>query len=258
MIDEHTQELIQAGVDGELDATGKVELGKILEASAEARRFHSELVRLAGFLDSIPGREMPTGLHARIVQGIDLPSPRKRKSLFELIEGAPLLRYGFAGAAALVLAVTISMNREDLGAPVDVSSMVGTMTRPLPEAQLEIVDRFTIDAGSTNGQVILERRETGMVVNIDVEAAEGFELEVDLAGSGLLLDAFAQVDSQLDSISFKGEKFNVSGQGRQQFVLVLNPGAGSTKVGQSRIDLVVKQQGVRVQSGSLDLGGASI
>jgi len=258
MIDEHTQELIQAGVDGELDDAGKAELGKVLETSAEARRFHSELVRLAGFLDSIPGREMPAGLHARIVQGIDLPTQRKRKSLFELVESAPLLRYGFAGVAALVLAVVISMNRDDLGATSDVSSMVGTMTSPLPEAQMDIVDRFTIDAGSMNGLVTLERREAAMVVNIDVEAVEDFELEVDLAGSGLMLDAFAQMNSQLDSISFNGEKFNVSGQGRQQFVLILNPGAGSGKVGQSRIDLVVKQQGAQVQSGSLDLGGASI
>lgn len=255
MMDEQTRELIQAGVDGELDLAGEAELARLLQTSDEARDYHSQLQRLAEILDRIPDQEPPAGLHARIMQGINLPARQTRKSLFSVSEAPPLLRYGFAGAAALVLAIAIAVNREDLGDPADISSMVGTMTRPVQGQAPDIVDQFTVNAEAVSGTVTLERRDGAMVMNVELEAAQDFELNVNFSGNGLELDAFAQLDSRLDTISYADEILTVKGQGRQQFVLMLNPGEMRVGEHRSRIDLVIKQQGAQVRSGSLELGG---
>jgi hypothetical protein len=257
MTDEHTRELIQAGIDGELDAAGEAELRQVLADSEEARHAHSELARLAEFLHKIPDLEPPPDLQARIVQGIQLSTPPSRKRFFKFNGASPLFRYGFAGAAALVLAIAITANRDELGDAGDVSSMVGTMTRPAGVSGVNVIDRFTVASETVNGEVTLELGQGGaLLLNARLASSGDFELDLDFSGSGLGLDAFAQMDSRLEAISYSGDLLRVAGRGQQKFVVMLNPAQAVESEGQSRIDLVLRKQGVPVQSGSLKLVNA--
>jgi len=253
MTDEITRDLIQSDIDGELDASGKTELGRLLADSEEARQMHGDLTRLAKFLDRVPNLEPPAELQARIAQAIELPAKPARRPFFRLSEGSTWLRYGFAGAAALVLAIAITANRDQLGDAGDVSSMVGTMTRPA--GAVNILDRATLDAGSVNGQVSLELNPGGtMMVNVQLEAPAGFDLYIDLSGSGHDLDAFAQMEDRLDAFSYSRDVLRLQGNGRQKVVVMLNPaGRSGNENGSQTINFELKSQGVSVQSGSLHL-----
>jgi hypothetical protein len=256
MINQQTKELLQAGVDGELDAAGEAELRQVLRESAEARQYHAEMTSLVGMLEEVPGLELPKGLHTRTVQGIRLTERKPRKSLFSFMDASPLFRYGLAGAAALVLAIAITMNRDELVNTSDVSSMVGTMTRPVSPAAADILDRVSLKESGLSGEVTLERRAGAMMLSVVMDSAEAIEIDVDFSGNGLALDAFAHLDSQLDAISYSNNVLSAKGKGSQRFVLMLNPESAGNGVTRSRIDLVIKRQGTTVQTGSLDLGGA--
>ena len=136
--------------------------------------------------------------------------------------------------------------------------MVGTMTRPAESAGLNVIDRFRVEGGTASGLVTLERGQGSTVlVNVRLESGDEFELDLDFSGNGLDLDAFALRDGRPDAINYMGDVLRVKGRGAQNFVVMLNPAAAGGGDDRSRIDLVVRQQGEPVQSGSLDLGNAS-
>lgn len=260
MIDDHTTELIQAGVDGELDESGQAELRKVLDESEEARHYHSELSRLADFLDKIPDHDLPDGLHARITQDIPLPSGSPIKSLFSFSAMPGFIRYGFAAAAGLVLAVAIYENREELQDPNDIASMVGTMTRGGPQGLRRELDSWSFETGQASGEVSLQRRNGSLVLELQMESASPLDFSIDFSGNGLELDAFANVESALESIQYADSVLHGTGTGAQRFVILLHradsveAGVGQADKG-PRIGLEFIQQGEAIHSGWLEPGG---
>jgi len=71
MTSERTMELIQADVDGELDAAGRAELERSLHADADARRLHEDLLRIAAALQRMPPAPAYPDLHDRLAKAID-------------------------------------------------------------------------------------------------------------------------------------------------------------------------------------------
>jgi len=260
MINDQTKELIHAGVDGELDDAGEDGLRKVLEKSEEARHYHSELSRLADFLDKIPDHELPDGLHARITDQVQLPSRSSFKSIFSFSELPSFLRYGFAAAAGLVLAVAIYENRAALQDPNDFSNMVGTMTRGGPGDLQKVLDSQSFDQAGVSGEIHLERRNGALVLEIQLESAQPLDFTVDFSDNGLEFNAFAQMESGLDSITYADGVLRGTSSGQQRLVVLLHPGkadqAGASRAGVGPgIGLEFTQQGAVVHSGQLQLGG---
>ena len=79
MLSERALYLLNAGIDGELDATEQEELDAVLEASAEARAMHAELLKLANLLESVPAKDPPPELSAQILDRVATPRPQKRR-----------------------------------------------------------------------------------------------------------------------------------------------------------------------------------
>lgn len=252
MIDERTQELIHAAVDGELDAAGQERLRAVLDASEEARHYHAELARLAGFLDDLPQRDLPPGLHAEIVQSVRLPERSRIARIFSLGELPAPLRYGFAAAAGLVLAVALYEGRDDWRAPGDMSNMVGTISRDGPSTAGEVIDRFVFENDSASAEVDLSRRDGALILDLRVRSQEALEFRVDLAASGLRIGGVANPSPQLELLTGDGRReFRGSGQGEHQMVVILREDEGGASAGDRRID-------VRFLAGNEDLGAGSL
>ena len=98
MINERTIELINCGLDGELNERQQEELEAALRESEVARAYQAKLMELNGVLANEPPVEPPPGLHANIVRQIKLPEPSF--GWFGLPKAPGVMRYGLTAAPA--------------------------------------------------------------------------------------------------------------------------------------------------------------
>jgi len=77
MTDERTIELINAGIDGELDATTRAELESALRTDPQARAVHDDLARMAAALQRMTPVAVPAQIHERVTAAIST-APRSR------------------------------------------------------------------------------------------------------------------------------------------------------------------------------------
>ena len=254
MIEERTIELINAGVDGELTESEQHELQALLEQSEEARHYYSELNRLADFLDKVPDRDMPGELHGRILDGFELSTKRSLGSIFNFGELPGLVRYGLAAAAVLLLGVGYYGSREELAEPGDVSSMVGTLIRGGPEGRLKVLDTFSFETDGVSGKISLEQRNGAYVLDVQLDGEQALEFQADFTGDGLKFDAFAQMQSNLDSMEFADQAIRTKGRGRQRFAVLLHRTEDTAHSSGASIKLEFSSEGELIQQGKLELG----
>jgi hypothetical protein len=256
MINDKDRELIHSGVDGELDESGKEQLRQLLESSQEARHFHSELSRLAEFLDKIPDHELPDGLHARIVEETPLPSVSPLRSIFSFSELPGTLRYGFAAAAALVLVLFIVDNQQQWSDPGDVSNMVGTIASAGPVTGNEVLDKFEFESGTASAEVSLGRRDGTLVLDLRLNSETPVGYRVDLSGSGLKVSALAQLPGSLEYLATDNQQ-ELSGQsnGKQQFLILLEDPGVSARAEDVRIEVRFDLGDGEIDGGALVLEG---
>lgn len=255
MIDENSQELIHAAVDGELDATGRQRLAELLDASSDARRYHDELLRLSEFLNGIPDVDPPAHLQSQVFaalpnQGDSAPGPLSRFNQFP-----GFMRYGFAAAAGLLLAVAVYEGRNDLRDPGDITQMAGTISKGGPVAAGVVVDSLQLDQAGLKADVRL-RRSGGIYLLEFRSGTEGnLDFEFDLSASGLQVEALVTPSQALNYASLDGE-VRVKGtarSGQQVTILLQESGAGSAPEA-AVIDVRFQYQGEMLQAGELALG----
>lgn len=254
MIDERTEQLIQADLDGELDEAGRSELEAALAGSEGARRFRSEMSRLAGRLDSIAEVDPPEGLYDQIIERVALPRESGLRRLLDFAAMPAFMRYGFATAAGLLLAVVIYENGRELSGSQDFSSMVGTMTLGGPEGYTRVLDSFSFENEGVSGSASFERRNGAYVVQIRLDSADDVDFRVDFAGGGLSLNAFAQMDSELRSLQYADDIVSGSGTGHQRFVVLLHRDDGGVQDAGGSIGLAFSRRGEVFHEGRLDTG----
>lgn len=231
MMDSRLQETIHASIDRALDPAAEAELEARLEHDAEARAYRDRMVELNAFIDRIPHAEPPPGLHRRIMAEIRLPRPRRRLA-FARLPGA--VRYGFAAAAGLLLAVGIYEYRPQPGDAGDSSRMVGTVLPGRTSAVTLDEGGFSVD-GKT-GTVVLQRRDGSLVLDLQLEAPDGrVEVVVDYAGAApVAFDSVSQAEGRVESIALDGQSVRILAGGHQKFSVVLD-GAAARADGQIEV-----------------------
>lgn len=224
MIDPRGIELLNLALDDELSASEADELEQLLSASEPLRQYQQELAQVAQAITSIPDLPLPGGLHERIVDNISLPEIKTRRS-WQL---PAFLRYGFAAAAGLVLAVGIYELTPQMAEPEGYESMMGSM---VPEQPVEtvVVDVSTLKRDGLNSTARLEARDGVLVLDIVLDASEPVTLNVSLQGPGLAFGALSQDDSQFESFDLGDRRIQARGRGRQQFSVRLNRSAASSR-----------------------------
>ncbi len=228
MIDERTRELIHADLDGELDSADREELEQRLSASETAREYRTQMQDLDAFLSRVPNQEPPDSLHASIMGSVQLPSGGRKGLAFGFGRFPGYVRYGFATAAGLLLAIGMYEYRPGTDGMSDMSNLVGTIMPDRSAIKGERLSRFDFDIEQLSAEVNLVRRDEALVLEMLLDAVGPVSITVDFAGEGLEFDAITQLQSDLDSIEIADRNIRIEASGRQHFAVLLHEGSGQS------------------------------
>ncbi len=253
MLNDHSLELINRALDGEITGSERAELETLLEQSEEARLYHQELIGLNDLLAAVPAVEPPQALKDRIYTQILLPRPRRWFTWSAAwMQGNPVT-YGIAAAAGLLAAVGYYELAPGARGVTDYSSLVGTLARGNGVNGIVELSFLDIDIPSVQGKVVLSGGEDLKLLRFDVESRAPVEFEVGLGGSGYTFGGFAQEDDHgAQDLGYSGGRFRVSNSGPQRFTVILRDDSASPAVS-SGIVVSVTQGGEAVYQGVLSL-----
>lgn len=246
MIDERTRELINGALDGELTDAELKEMDQQLATSAEARRYLAGMSDLDSFLKNLPAEALPDEVHGNIVRNVTLPAA-SASATHTSPAGLPVfLRYGFAAAAGLLVAVGLYRYAPQLTAPGDLEQMIGTMV----PGDAVALDTFTFESADVAGSASLQRRDDALVLGIRIDSVNPIDINIDFAGTSLEFDGLAKTDNELESFEYATQGIRARSRGRQNFAVVLQHNAAATdKDGAIRLDFT--SDGMLIHQGTL-------
>lgn len=252
MLTEHTLNLINAGIDGELTPAEQQELDAILADSAEARTTMAEFQKLAALLEAEPDKVPPSDLSQRILDELK-PPQQAAFSLSDLFSPFRPATAGLAFAVGLLAAVGVY----ELGSntPVmDSEHMVGTMIANPAAVEWIELDTIKVDEAGLSGAFALRAGEDYLVIDIDLESAGETGIEIDLEDAGLEFGGITLTRSGQEqnkgTYEFSGGALRVLNQGRGAFSVLL-PVEAKKKAGGREIRIELSSEGKRVYSGVL-------
>ncbi|MCH8866353.1 MAG: hypothetical protein IID58_05815 [Proteobacteria bacterium] len=252
MTDDRELELISAAVDGELAAGDQAKLDALLESSAEALAFKSELEQLDSLMRGIPDLEPPAFLHASIMARTKVarPNPSFLEFLSALRPGAGL-RYALAAAAGALVVVIMFQNRTMLSDGSYISDLVGTMAPGNASTEADIIDSFSFRQDGLESLVQLQRSQGFMILVVRVDATTPVDISVDLTGAGLEPDALEQINSDFESIAIAGQTLHLRAVGEQRMTILLRRVDDAAFAGEATIVLEFSSDGKLLQRGAL-------
>jgi hypothetical protein len=251
MLSEHEIYLINAGIDGELDAAARAELEELLAGSEEARVMHAELLKLTNILDAAPQQHPPEGLSRAI---LDRAAPRPAFSLRSMFSAFQPATAGVAFAAGLLATVAVYEWVPGQGEAAVHEQMVGTLVAGRTAEDSTPVDRLDWESGGFAGELVL-RREGGLsVLDVDVTGSEPLEIRFELGPAGLDFGGLmlGRGESMTDQQEYEvsGGTLRVASQGSQAFTLFL-PAAIQQSDGGKAIRVGVSAGGEELFTGAI-------
>ena len=224
-IDQRTRDLLNGGVDGELDSGEQVELDGLLAESTKLNDQNKELKSLAGLLDNLPEVEPPTYLQESIERQIRLPAHssgfKEKKGTFATWLPAHWMRTGFALAAGAVLTITIyEMGAKPLSVG-DFSNLSGTIAKQQASNQGALLDSADILTDTLTGSA--ELRSQGDLITLDVQLiSDGpTQVVVDFADRGLEFIGVSHVQDRQDVVSVVDGSVKIAITGEQRYTMNL-------------------------------------
>ena len=253
MTRERLMELISAEADEALTDTEQAELERLLAEYPEGRRYRADLARLESVLGEAAEPEIPVTLRAsimsRAVRGARPPATRRAG--LRMPGPLPVLRYGLAGAAGMLLAVAWFGNQPAHNGAPNLDELVGTITSHRSRAGAEELGAYRLRTQGVESDVRLLRRDGALLLDIRIAADRPIDLRVNLAGAGVRLDAVAQDEGPVDFIQFADEELHVRGLGERRLIAVLHRTDDKVVAGGGRIELDYSSGGKLLQQGSL-------
>ena len=215
MIEDPTEALMWAKIDGSISAGDEARLESLLGGDAEAREFFEELTRFNEILGVVDELEPPTALRQRIEGAIDFDRYAAREvatspSFFRRWLPAPL-NFSMVGAAAAGLVVGIvGYHLVATGPALEDSELTGTM-KPMPEVVSIAVD-------GVRGRVSFEEHGGLAVSRIELASQREIEMQLDYAGSSVGFEAMGDPQNPLHDISVKGNSIIVNNLGDAEYI----------------------------------------
>ena len=254
MTDERTLEMISAAFDGKLNASEQAELEQLLENSAEARKFQAELAEMNSILGELPAIEPPDSLHAQIVNCISLPQNKANTSFLSWLRPPrflPVLRYGLAAAAGLLLATSFYESQSLFPSNSDFDDLVGTMAPNRVVAEADILDTFDFRSDGLESLVQLQRRNNDIYLDIQIDADATLSIAVDMSGTGVRPGALAQLDHSLESIVVEDQTLQLRATGQRRLTVLLRRVDDAPIAEEAKITLEFSSDGRLLEQGSL-------
>jgi hypothetical protein len=249
MNDERIIELINAGIDGEINDSEKSELQNILNESSEARELQAGMQALANTLSDLPQHEPPDNLRTQILENSNLPGRRSSpSSLFEL---PAIARYGLAFAAGLMLMVGIYQFGPRESTPEDLSRMTGTISTQDALGDAVLIDNYMVDQQGISGSVSLQTHGDAYVVDFDLQSSMAVEVLVKFAAEGLQFDRLVQSDNKVVTATVADGSVRLNSSGNRQFSIYLDRREDSPADQKVELTTEIYGSGTRLHQGVL-------
>ena len=250
-IDPKYFELIQAEIDGEIDAAGKAELETFLAESEEGRTVYEELEMLCRSLDGMPSMDPPPHLrHVLLNQAPVKAAPRPSPGLVQRLFSGPLLGYAgvFAAGVALTLAL-VDSDQISRGAFDDVTGLVGTIADP--EFVVPRHATVSVDESVIAGTVTLRSTGPILIVDFDLAAKQPVEIIAGYSDRTIWFNGFAQLESTGTNVAADASTVTLVIEGKRRYAFYLNnPGLRP-----ATIDLRFMANGEMIHEAQLSYSG---
>jgi hypothetical protein len=228
-IDQHLLDLLNRGVDGELNAREQEELAALLENSAEAREYHEELKSFTNLMADVPELDPPGHLQESIERQIRLPVQdevaEKRQSAIGAWLSAGWLRTGAALAAGVVLTITVYEMGSGPISDRDATNLVGTVVKHPLTGHGELLGQVRIEENALNGLVELRRSDDLFTLDVQLTAGAPGEFVLNFAGQELEFEGIVSIPEQGDAIALADGSVNVAVTGEHRYTMKFRPKA---------------------------------
>ena len=213
-------DLINADLDGDIEAVDKSELDVFLAENEDARSLQAELATLWGSIDSIDPESPPPHLRHVIMNSVK-PTPVKTEApgILKMLFASPVLK--FSGTFAFGVLLTLSIvNSDQLSNEAfdDVTGLVGTISDPISG---DIVNTIAVDNVEIAGQVSLRSSGSMLILDFDLVANSPVEIEADYADRTIWFNGFAQLESSGTTISAKAGNVTLGMEGKRRYAVYL-------------------------------------
>jgi hypothetical protein len=176
--------LINAEIDGELDAAQRAELARTLLADTKARELRDGLRRLCQTLDAVPLLDPPAGLQESILAAMPQIAPRPGRRLADrprvtAWHASTVTAWRYAALLAGVLVAGGVMFQLVRGPTPEPTELAGTIALD-PAATL--VDTAQIASGPVSGHISLYRDRAELTLRFEVTASTPIDARVSSEG----------------------------------------------------------------------------
>lgn len=178
MTDPRLLELINAEIDGELDAQQRAELARSLLADPNARARREELRQLCAALDQLEEVEPPSQLRENILAALPQSKPQR--------SWPPPTRWRYAALVAGILAGGLVVLEVSKGPQSATTDAAGTMAAPGTPTTLDTV---RLSDGPVSGRASLYRDRAGLGLELDLAASAPVDVLVTGDGQSLRVKA---------------------------------------------------------------------
>lgn len=228
-------ELIHAKVDGEATDQELSALRDYLALHPEMKNVQAELVKLTDILGQVGELETPADLHGSILA--TLPprrlvaeiGQRNSRSRFRI----PLIRYGYALAAGLLVGAALTGIAFKSLSPVEKSDIYGTLAVRENAPRYVVVEQRNLDSPELAGSVELRRSGSNAMIIFDLHGQQAVEVELGFDGSQAGLVSFDQQPGAIRSVEAKKGTISFQSEGKQHSTVLLT----NEKNGQLTLDL---------------------
>jgi anti-sigma factor RsiW len=233
MVDERVQALINAELDGELDAAGQAELQKAFASSDEARKLYEDLVVMNDALARMVREPTPPGLREAIMSAVRaMPAPKGKVLAFPSLQGRrrEATKVGFALAAGVALGAVGLYLFQPESTGFDPTQLSGAMVRGADETE---VANLRIETPAVQGTAALYQGEGVLVLQFDLDSPAPVAVSADYDEAGLRLMGLAQGAVQDADIRSSQGTVGYLNQGERRFVVYLarsNPRGGVVRL----------------------------
>jgi len=216
-------ELMHADIDGAASKEQMAALEEYLATHPEAQRARAELKKLTEVLSQVEPIESPADLRKNIMAEV-----RRRHSVLDFGLGnrrarlqIPLIRYGYALAAGVLLGVVLTGVASKSLSPVEKSDVYGTMMSPKNAGHYVVAEQMKLAAPGLAGSVELSRSGDNEMIVFDLSSGQPAEVELRFDGGQVGLKGFSQEPNNIRSFDAKQGSISFRSEGRQSSTVIL-------------------------------------
>lgn len=251
--DKRYVELMQAEIDGEASEREMAALRDYLVSNPEARSVQTELVKLADVLSQVEDIDPPGDLAKNILAALPPRRPLDDGALRNESWHArfPLLKYGYALVAGLLLGVVVAgVAFRHLSSP-ETSDFYGTMIARERTSHNFAVDQIKLDLPDLGGSVGLSRSASNAIIEFDLNSREPVEVEVGFDGSQVGFKGYSQQSNSVRLFQAEQGRFSFGSKGKNHSTVLLTNENNAPII----LDLRFYISGKLVHHGTLRLPG---